>query len=106
MPEAEGVTAAPLTSADRLHRVLGKVWPDAAAMHVKTGAWPNRLDQPRTNAETKAVEHSGAPYEITTLPDGRRRVRVFSADGDAIGAVGATIDEAIAALERKVGVTT
>lgn len=43
-----------------------------------------------------------APYILEELDDGTWRVRVEAEDGDIIGGVGKTADEAVAALVQKV----
>ena len=43
----------------------------------------------------------GAPYRITTTDTGVH-IRITNADGDSLGASGATMDDALTALEKKV----
>lgn len=87
-----------MTRAERLHAVLTQLTPTAAQHYTATGAWPVR---PGATVDEPAA--AAAPYVIETLPDGRRRVRVIGEDGDVVSGVGATLDDAIAALEAKVG---
>lgn len=57
-------------------------------------------------AETTGDQSRG-PYDIKELPDGRWRVRILLPEsGDIIGGTGATVDEALGALERKVSAMT
>lgn len=84
------------TRADRLHAVIAKLAPQTAQRHAETGTWPVRQFTDGRRPE------AAAPYVIETLPDGRRRVRVSSEDGDIVSGVGATLHDAIAALEVKV----
>lgn len=89
--------------AHRLHAILATVAPRASAQHAEDGTWPNLHPDPGADPETgKALRHSGAPYDITERAGGHR-VRVVSDEGDVIVGTGATVDEAIAALEVKVG---
>jgi hypothetical protein len=48
------------------------------------------------------TEKSGGSYRILTLSTGAMRVEIVNEDGDRLGASGATIDEALANLEKKV----
>lgn len=75
------------TRADRLHAIVAKVAPTVAAHLKATGQWLN----------------GGSAYQITELSDGRRRVRVTTADGDTVSGIGSTLDEALVALEKKLG---
>lgn len=87
---------APPTRADRLHAIIAKVAPKAAAYYARDRQWPPNTD---LNGKTEAV----APYVITTTPDGGRRLRVIGDDGDVIGGTGATLEDALAAVEQKIG---
>lgn len=62
-----------------------------------------RLDAVLRTLKAPDRVNGGAPYSIHTLPDGGRRVLVVSGDGDILAGSGATLDAAIAALERKTG---
>lgn len=86
-----------MTRVERLHAIVAKVWPAAMEQHAQNGSWPNRLEDPRKD------EHSGAPYLITTLKNGGRRIQVHGAEGDVIGGQGANMDEALSVLETKLG---
>lgn len=85
------------TQAQRLHEIVQKIDPELAAAHAETGRWDRRA------ADAAPAPGASAPYEINELPDGKRRVRVRSADGDVIGGTAATVADAIAIVERKVG---
>lgn len=87
---------APQTRAARLDAIVRHVNAAAAQAVVETGHWDGHAPDALRRA-------AGAPYAIQTRPDGSRRVVVTSADGDSVAGVGATLEEAIAALERKVG---
>lgn len=102
------------TRSDRIHALIGKLAPLAAAQHAETGTWPNTHPDPgqkRNDDDTPIVNdgepvparHSGAPYVIETLPDNRRKVTVTCEDGDVLAGIGPTLDDAIAKLEAKVG---
>lgn len=93
----------PRSRAARLHAILGKVAPKASAQHVKDGTWPNAHPNPGGDAETgKALRHSGAPYLLTEVR-GAAVVSIQTDEGDVLTGRGATLDDAIAALEAKVG---
>jgi hypothetical protein len=51
------------------------------------------------------TDKEGSPYQIITIGD-TVRIHVTNADGDRIGGVGASLDEAVSSLEKKVNVTT
>ena len=76
-----------MTRLEALNAILAKVCPEAFAAASRTGAWPG----------------GRAPYDWT-VHDGQQRVRVTSPDGDVFSGVGATKDDALAALAKKVGV--
>jgi hypothetical protein len=74
-----------LTRAARLERCLAALGPEMDTL-IKTG-WGT----------------AGAPYAIETLPNGRRRIKIWDpASGDMWVGAGATLDDAITALEAKV----
>lgn len=102
---------APLTRADRLHALIAKVAPQAAAQHAADGTWPNthpepgqKRDEAGAVVEGQPARHSGAPYEVRTLQDGRQQLRITGEDGDVVAGVGATFEDALQALETKLGV--
>lgn len=104
-----------MTRADRLHRLIAKVAPAAAAEHALTGAWPNTHPQPGVKRDKNdkplldehkqpiAARHSGAPYVMETLTGGRK-ISLKSDDGDVLAGVGPTIDDALSMLEKKCGI--
>lgn len=85
---------------NRIDAIVRKVAPQAIAFYDKSGddktaqSWP-----PRTLDGGKVIVQ--APYMITPLVDGRQKVTVTSDDGDVLSGVGATIDDALTALEAK-----
>ena len=81
------------TRAERLAAIVAKVHPAYAAEHAKTGRWPGAT-------APYVVE---GPGPLPNLAAGMRRVKVASADGDSYAGVGPTVDAAIAALEKKLG---
>lgn len=103
------------TKSERIHRLVEKLAPTAAAQHAKDGTWPNthpspgvkrdEHDEPLLDANEQPIpaRHSGAPYVIETLTDDRRRLTIRGEDGDVLAGVGATLDEAIGKLEAKAG---
>lgn len=101
------------TRAERLHAIVRKVNPKLADQHKASGRWDGRTkeqveeEERRLAADPKARHApggaAGAPYQIRTLTGNGRRVLVTSADGDVLGGNGDTLDAAIAALEKKVG---
>lgn len=105
----------PPTVADRIHAIVAVLAPKAAHQHAANGSWPNRIANPRRKRTEDGevviddhgnpvfAEHSGAPYVIMTLPDGGRRLSVIGDDGDVLSGSGATLAEAVAALEAKIG---
>lgn len=114
-----------MTRVERLDAVIAKVAPASAAHLKDKGRWLNRHPNPGqkhilvedADDPTKTVEHpsvypdgdpepvrhSGAPYVIDTLPSGQHRVRVYGDDGDVVAGVGNSLDDALAAVEQKVG---
>jgi hypothetical protein len=82
----------PNTRADRLLAILDVLAPDKARLHAETGLWGAPTDK------------SSCPYDIVSFPDGSRRVRVTTADGDVMTGTGASLDAALATLERKAGI--
>lgn len=87
-----------MTRAERLNAILEKVNP-SAMQHMRDtedptaernggGSWPA----------------DGCPY-VCDVQGPNRRVRVRSADGDVIAGVGPTMDDALAALEGKLGLS-
>lgn len=75
------------TQAERLHDVVRKIDPELAAAYAETGQWAG----------------GRAPYEILELPNGKRMVRVRSADGDLIGGTGVSVADALSVIETKTG---
>lgn len=102
----------PKSPAERLDAIIRHVFPALADEHARSGRWspvaptePGDADGSRlTGAVTPGAGMEGAPYVIQTLSDGRRRVRVVTQDGDVVAGTGATIGDAIAALEAKLGI--
>lgn len=104
-----------MTRSERIHRLLEKLAPVAAAQHAKDGTWPNRHPQPGVKRDEEGeplldaeknpipARHSGAPYTIQTLPDNSRRLAIMGEEGDVLAGVGATLEEALQKLEAKVG---
>lgn len=86
-----------MTRADRLMAVIEQLAPTAALYHASSGAWPAR-----PGASVDAPTETAAPYVIETLPSGGRRIRVIGEDGDVVSGMGATMDEALSALEAKI----
>lgn len=76
--------AAPRDASARLDALLRRANPAAVEAHEKTGRWPG----------------GQAPYVIHTHAAGRR-VAITTADGDTVNGAGATVSEALAALEQK-----
>jgi hypothetical protein len=77
--------ATTVTRAERLDRCIAALGPEMAQT-LKEG-WGTR----------------GAPYTILELPSGRRRVTIWDYfSGDMWVGAGATLDEALTALEAKV----
>ena len=77
------------TRDERLKAIILKYAPGLAGA-VKSGDWGPR----------------GAPYVITTTPDGGQNVRVTNTEGDSVGGSGSDLNAALAALEKKVGLPT
>jgi hypothetical protein len=91
----------PKTVADRLHDLIKVVAPVAHAMHADTGAWPNLHPNPGEDTLGNPIRHTGAPYRIDELSGDRRRVRVYSEEGDVVSGIGATVEAAVAVIEAK-----
>jgi hypothetical protein len=89
MPKTAKHTPHPGTRAARLDRVVERVAPKAFGKFRKAGGWTG-------------TESGGAPYTITTTPDGGRRILVTGDDGDVISGVGPNIEAALKALEGKI----
>ena len=87
------------TRADRIFAIVAKLNPDAAAACTATGRWRCRVRPPWAGPTDEAT----APYLIGELDDGTTAIQIISAEGDLIGATGATVDEALTKLEVKVG---
>lgn len=47
-------------------------------------------------------DKNGSPYNLLTLPDGRVRAELTNDEGDKISGTGATLEDAVTALENKV----
>jgi hypothetical protein len=54
-------------------------------------------------APVRPLNRVAAPYHIETRADGTRRVIVQAEDGSSLAGNGATLEDAIADLEQKVG---
>lgn len=103
------------TRSERIHALIERLAPTAAAQHAKDGTWPNTHPEPGKRYDEVGnpyldehqqpipARHSGAPYVIETLTDNRRRLTIRGDDGDLLAGVGATLDEAIGKLEAKAG---
>lgn len=116
------------TRAQRLDAIVARVAPKAVAYYQQYGKWPNpdapdvppdesiarRLarilrdlvtpsDDDQAKARTLALEQDGfkrhAPYEIKPVAAGRFRVIVTDDDGGTVAGAGATVEEALTALE-------
>lgn len=110
--------------ADRLHEVLKKHAPKAVEYHKKHKGWPpsggsdedpaavvtqlsaklQRDDKLAADKADRAAADSlrsrqQAPYVVQTLRDGKTRILVTKDDGTQIAGTGATVEEAMAALE-------
>lgn len=86
MAKKQAPATTTLTRADRINALVARLAPKAAAAQLKTGKWPG----------------GQAPHVLETRHDTSRRLKITGDDGDVLSGVGATIDEAIAALEAKV----
>lgn len=84
----------PLTRAQRLDALVQKVAPKQAAHFAEHGRWPD--------AEDGARGRGASPYVIQTTKTDGRRIKITGDDGDVISGIGATVEEALAALEAKV----
>ncbi len=116
MPKRPSTPPPGPSRSDRLHAIIAKVAPKAAAQHAKDGTWPNTHPDPGTKRDPEtgtpvldkdgheqAARHSGAPYVFETLADDSRRLLIKGDDGDVVAGVGATTEAAIAAVEKKLG---
>ena len=115
-----------MTRADRLAAILAHLAPERAAQNLNTGHWtprpgddrPSRferrvapdvwqMDKALTAADAESdpdnvrlLNRGQAPYEIREVA-GRKRVLVFAEDGSVSVGNGATVEEALQDLERK-----
>ena len=116
MPKRPSTPPPGPSRADRLHAIVAKVAPKAAAQHATDGTWPNTHPDPGRKRDEQtgelvldakgneqAARHSGAPYVFETLENDSRRLLVRGDDGDVVAGVGATTEAAIAAVEQKLG---
>jgi hypothetical protein len=99
------------TRAERLDAVIEALAPQSTQSLRETNKWANRHPNPGVRADPatgqpdengEPARHSGSPYVIETLPDGRMRIIVTGDDGDSVSGVGKDVEEALTALEAKV----
>lgn len=76
-----------MTRVDRLHRIIAKLAPKAAAEHADRFTWPG----------------GEAPYRWKVV-DGDELLQVKGEDGDVIGGRGKTKDDALGMIEGKLGI--
>lgn len=81
------------TLAARLDALVALVAPEAVAHYAAHGGWPT--------PEGGRPAQAGPPYVIETLPSGSRRIRLTGDEGDVVTGTGATLAEAVSALEAK-----
>lgn len=82
------------TRADRLAAILAKINATAAQAD---GTWRTPVPPPWADPNDP-----GAPYLIRELDDGRFQVQVVSSEGDVIGGLGETVEDALARVEEKI----
>lgn len=73
----------------RLHRLVGHIYPAALAQHDKDGTWPGPT----------------APFVMETTKDGLTRLKISDPDGGTVVGVGADLTAAINAVATKLRVT-
>lgn len=116
-----------MTRSERLNAIIATLAPVRHAHQASTGQWSPRPGDERAPrfqrniggawvtekaltpedaaadpAHVRPLNRGAAPYEIVTLGTGARRVIVFGEDGGSYAGNGATVEDALQDLERKV----
>lgn len=91
-----------MTRAERLDNVLKALAPKKVEFFEQHGVWPTQ-EEIDESAESPAEDaQRGAPYDIRTLSGDRRRIMVIGDEGETISGTGATVEEAMTALEARI----
>lgn len=85
------------TVAEQLDAIVAEKAPSAAKHYAEKGMWP------LPGGATQGPAHlRTAPYQVRTLKDGRKQVRLTCDDGDTLAGTGASTAEAVANLAAKI----